>query len=284
MFRCVFVATLVAVSVTACSPVPQYRTDPRINPADVAKRVYCELLLARQDSEISNLKLDDYKAAFALGLKVESNVNPNVKADWVIPYHLTDTFTSNATAGVDDYVLRDSSIKYPVVIASLTPADCPTDLKNAYLNDKDEAQMPYGSFGLLNWLSETSRTAKQTGVSPLLDYYTVKFAVTTSGNPAPGFKIVNLTGTVNLTIKRIDANTHNVVFAKKSKDEPQKVCVTNLPGAQPCEVKPSTPPTRKLKTFREREGVRTPSRMPSTVDPQLDRKLENLQLRDILRP
>ncbi|HZL32335.1 MAG TPA: hypothetical protein VFC54_14915 [Pseudolabrys sp.] len=298
MVRSVCIAAIVAGGVVACSPVPRFNVDPRISPSDVASRVQCELKLASENPANESLKLNTYIVSYSLGLKVESDVNPNVKADWVIPYHLTDTFNPSPSAGIEDYVLRDSSTKYSVSIANLTDYQCPHYLAAAYREDVDAARVSYGSFGIMDWLSQTSESAKSSPVAPSLDYYTVKFAVTGTANPTPGFKIVNLMGTINLALKRIDTNTLNIVFVKDKPAKPQEVCVTNLPNATECKPLPSAivKPKAPIASSKKRElqnlnatpprtaKPKQPERIPSDVQDRLDKKLENLQLRDILRP
>lgn len=239
-----------------------------------------------QSPSIKMLNLENYAATYSLGLKVESDVNPNVSGSWVIPYHLADTFTAKPTFGVEDYVLRDSSTKYSLKLAALKTYQCPAYLARAYSEDAEAAKVSYGSFGLMDWLESTAQSANSSQVTPKLDYYTVKFAVTGIANAAPGFAIVNLSGTVNLPLKRIDTNTLNVAFVEVAETPVSKVCVTNVPGAAPCE-KPAKPKKPSRAPAAVPQGVTPPPKRQAPMGPaiqqQLDRKLENLQLRDILR-
>lgn len=210
-------SALIALGLASCSTVPHYNEDPRIRPADVVARVQCELKFAAEDPTLKNLGVDDYAAGFTLSLKVETDVNPNVKGDWVIPYHLTDTFTASPTAGLDDNVVRDSGIKFTLPIAALHDYQCPSYLEQAYREDVKAAQISYGSFGLVDWFGRVSGAVQTTNLAAPGDMnYTVKFAVTGTANPAPGFKIINLTTVVNLPVKRIDTNTLDFALKKIS--------------------------------------------------------------------
>lgn len=120
--------------------------------------------------------------------------------------------------------------------------------------------------------------------------YTVKFAVTGTANPAPGFKIVNLTGVVNLPVKRIDTNTLDFALKKIPPEPPPpkpiEVCITNLPNAAPCK-KPKEGVKfleEKIVPPRKPPAKRPPRRLSPEMQERLNRQLENLQLRDILRP
>jgi hypothetical protein len=269
-----------AVAILAgCSPVPNYVQDVRVKPVEVAARVQCEIKRASLLYSTKRLNLDDYSAGFTLALKVETDTGPDASADWVIPYHLTDTFTGGLKAGLKDYVLRDGSINYSVRIDKLRNFKCPAYIEAAYLNDPHAAEVTYGSFGIADWFGKMASTlTPENFADPGKMDYTVKFGVTGNATASPGFRIVNLTSAVNLAAKRIDTHTLTLAFTRNALPpppaEPLEVCITNLPDSKPCkpDIKTLAPP-------------RVPR--PGGVDPrtqqQLDQQLEMLRLRDILR-
>lgn len=112
--------------------------------------------------------------------------------------------------------------------------------------------------------------------------YTVKFAVTGSAQASPGFKIVNLTGVLNLPAKRIDTHTLILAFQKNVPKVPQQVCVTNLPGATECKFLPEK--EDKGITTLERRAPPPPRGMSQQMKQELNQQLDFLRLRDILRP
>jgi len=283
--RRVFGLLIVSIGLVGCSPVPVYNADVRVRPADVVARVECELKYAAMVPH-PKLKLDDYGAGFTLAFKVETEIGPNVKGDWIIPYHLTDTFTGGLTAGLTDNVVRDGSITSHIDVVNLKDYPCPPYLEQAYSQDFYNAEITYGSFGLIDWFAKMASTVPNDKYAePNKMDYTVKFAITGSAQASPGFKIVNLTGVVNLPAKRIDTHTLILAFLKKEKKEepvtPEQVCVTNLPGATECKFLPK----------KEERGLTTLQRLPPTrrgLSPQmkqdLNQQLDFLRLRDILRP
>lgn len=285
--RGVFNALLLSINLVACSGVPSYHEDRRVRPTEVVQRVQCELRMASERPSGQRLNLNTYSAGFTLSMKVETEIGPNASGDWVIPYHLTDTFIGGLKAGLTDYVLRDGSISYSVKIADLANFPCPDYLERAYRQDADTAEIVYGSFGVADWFDKMGTTLPATVYArPGKMDYTVKFGVTGSATASPGFKIVNLTGVVNLPAKRIDTHTLTMAFTQNppptAEPEPLEVCITNLPGAEKCKPEKKTPPSQGVLPSEKR-----PRPARGGVDPrtqqQLDQQLEMLRLRDILR-
>lgn len=287
MLRRLCAPLLGGLALLGCSPVPVYNEDIRVKPADVVARVECELKYASMVPH-PKLKLADYGAGFTLAFKVETEIGPNVKGDWIIPYHLTDTFTGGLTAGLTDNVVRDGSITSHVEIEKLKDYPCPPYLEQAYAQDFYNAEITYGSFGLIDWFAKMASTVPNNQYAePNKMDYTVKFAVTGSAQASPGFKIVNLTGVVNLPAKRVDTHTLILAFLKKEKkDEPQapeQVCVTNLPGATECKFLPEKKGGGVFMTPQRRAPP--PRRgMSREMKQELNQQLDFLRLRDILRP
>jgi hypothetical protein len=281
---------LVGVGLIGCSPVPAYHGDFRVRPEDIAARVQCELKIAAKLYSTKTVNLNDFAAGYTLGLKVETEVGPNVKGDWVIPYHLTDTFTGGLVAGMTDNVVRDGSIKFLFPIAPLQKYACPLYLDHAYREDIETANISYGSFGLIDWFANITRASSpdNLAITSQMDY-TVKFGVTGSATASPGFKIVNLTGAVNLPLKRVDTHTLIVAFTRiLAEPKPTKVCITNLPDAAPCKQEIEKKAIEELrkeegKSRRPSRPARAPGLSPETQQ-QLNQQLDLLRLRDILRP
>lgn len=233
MWRPVCGTAVAGVFLSACSPVPSFKSDHRIKPEQVAARVQCELKLAAQQPSAKRLKLREYDAGYSLTLNVETTVNPSITGDWVIPYHLTDTFTAKPTAGITDYVLRESTINYTLSLDSLANYECPEYLAKAYREDSEAALIKYGSFGLIDWIdglgAASTGAPAQSSIGQLK--YTLKFAVTGTLDPSPGFKIVNLSGTLKLPYTRKDTHALNVVMTQSGRPPGVKRLAPAVPGA-----------------------------------------------------
>jgi hypothetical protein len=242
--------------------------------------VQCELQRASlKYSDRARINLSKYAAGFSIALKVEQEVSPAAKVDWIIPHHLPDTMTLGATAGMVDHVSRDGSVEILVKVKELANYKCPERIAIAYTSERDEENLISGSFGIEDWLDKmeaAAQAAPATAVTGKDLDYTVKFAVTGSAGLTPGWVITNLTGSIALPLKRVDTNTLTLVLTKLDEGVPmpQPVCVTNLPNSQEC--KPIQRPVQK--------PLRSPT-IGLSPDTQflLRQQLNNLRLRDILR-
>ena len=287
-------ALVIGISLLGCSALPYYWNDPRISPADVVGRVQCELKRAAELPTEKPIDLKEYSAGFTVTMTAEFEISPNLSADWTIPYHLTDTLSAGFKAGVTDNAWREGSIDYSVNIADLDGYQCPEYLELAYQQDPRSAELTYGSFGVVNWFKTITSTLTKGPAAPKGPMsYSVKFAVTSSGSASPGFKVVNLNGTVNLPAKRTDTHKLALTFARNAgptpEPEPVKVCVTNMPGATSCERREEKRPPDKAVTVRpvapkKPRAIIGPRGVPSSTQQQLNQQLDILRLRDALRP
>jgi len=212
-----FLATIVLAS---CAIVPEFPPETKVRVRDVVQRVECEI---QQTIERNNKKLPKLKSwpiGYTLTLRVDTEVGATASADWTIPYHLTDTFTYSASPGLSGTSLREGSFTF--LYDPKKTYKCPADLGGT------SASEMFGSFGIQEWIEGVAIANGGSRLSEASTFgYTIKFAVAAIGNGKPGFKIVNMTGTVGLSGKRTDTNTLVIAVVKARGD--QKAFVTDTP-------------------------------------------------------
>jgi hypothetical protein len=200
-----YILSITLLIAASCSTLPTYSPDTRIRVVEVVDRVKCEIKDTVKQFGRPPLNLGNAAVGFTMTLRVETEIGPTASVDWIIPYHLTDTFTFGGTAGMTNSAMREGSFKYLFKASELMNYRCK--------NHSHDVEL--GSFGIKEWVEKIAIAAKETHSDQPSGFdYTAKFGVAANASGKPGFKIINLSGSLGLAGKRTDTHTLVVGFLK----------------------------------------------------------------------
>ena len=174
-----------AICLGACSTVPKFEDEQRINVETVVHRIKCELLEARD----KHPWLQGWAASVTLTLQIVDKGSAGGELGFVVPIS-AGTFSIGFSAGATETATRTVSVEFDSKVRGLKPGSCvPPDSR------ADHSLR--GALGLAEWVQRVESTVRSPDVLPDKEKaigYNLDFQLVLEGSVTPAFKIVPVSG------------------------------------------------------------------------------------------
>lgn len=264
-------------AVAACASVPSLPYEKGVGVVDILWNVKCELATAYRENSTRYPWLRNWAAGVELTLDVTDGKTGGVKAQILVPIHVTDSFRMGADLLRHTRAQSVSSVTFSTALASLNEAsECAHDMP-----ERGPEPLLRGNLGLKTWISRAVEAIDAAGIAEQTDGlgYIIEFGIEQGGGLDPSFSIVRignyeLGGSAGLAASREDTHTLNIAMAPIRPVAPAPVYVTNFGGPQP-QTRAQQPGTAA--PAQKRTGARPATGVPQQTQQDLSNIIRSLK-------